>query len=206
MSTLHTSGWREELACFANGVVHCLGLNFMSSHNNMSSTGVNLCLRWVWNCNRWVQYSQDDWQNLLQTRATESARGSQAGIFKHVAAQCHGPIDAKTYHFLKASNLVRGCVQCCCNRRWQRRATSQEDSLKNRASMLSHACKKTCRRTTTQSNFFLAVIHWGLQCVCVCVCQVASPCAICLAPNKINVLFVASHQFETVPWEACDTN
>ena len=157
----------------------------------MFSTGVNLCLRWVWNCNRWVQYSQDDWQNLLQTRATESARGSQAGIFKHVVAQCHGPIDAKTYHFLKASNLVRGCVQCCCNRRWQRRATSQEDSLKNRAAMLSHACKKTCRRTTTQSVklFFGCDSSLG---VAVCVCQVASPCAICLAPNKINVLFVAS--------------
>lgn len=174
----------------------------MSSHNNMSSTGVNLCLRWVWNCNRWVQYSQDDWQNLLQTRATESARGSQAGIFKHVAAQCHGPIDAKTYHFLKASNLVRGCIQCCCNRRWQRRATSQEDSLKNRAAMLSHACKKTCRRTTTQS----VKLFFGCDSLGVAVCARWLHPVRFAWPLTKSMFYLWQVQFETVPWEACDTN
>ena len=50
-----------------------------------------------------------------------------------------------------------------------------------------HARRPVEEPPLSQSNFFWLWFTGGCS-----VCQVASPCAICLAPNKINVLFVAS--------------
>ena len=151
----------------------------MSNPNNLSSTGVDLCLRWVWSTNHWVEYSQEALQNLVETRAAGSARDTQAGMFEHLAGQCC----ATYWHQVFWINI--------CWRLWpmqpQRKPAASNHLARRYGEKQSHVgpCKIR-RRSENQSNFFwvsglmITQRRWGLQRVC----QVASPCAICRALTK----------------------